>query len=171
MFSRRNPPRSTAANFFRFRSYGNSPILHHFGANKSFRIRSYRNCPRNPFRIRSYENTGGGGTPTLSRLPRAYLAKGCKNSETATLTTFRINTCKSVSKQRTLTPLSINTYKKPREGRCLSFPRLQRPASSIRSPEPSAPRGASIPCGLSRLRILPVTTGVYPLRASDFLQN
>ncbi len=42
-----------------------------------------------------------------------------------------------------------------------SFPRLQRPASSIQPPEPSAPRGASIPCGLSRLRILPVTTGVY----------
>src|SRR5260370_25225057 len=111
--------------------------------------------------MRSYENTGGGGTPTLPRLPRAYLAKGCKNSETATLTTFRINTCKSVSKQRTLTPLRINTYKKPGEGGYLSFPRLQRPASSIRSPEPSAPRGASIPCGLSGLRILPVTTGVY----------
>src|SRR5260370_16968315 len=110
--------------------------------------------------MRSYENTGGGGTPTLPRLPRAYLAKGCKNSETATLTTFRINTCKSVSKQRTLTPLRINTYKKPGEGGYLSFPRLQRPASSIRSPEPSAPRGASIPCGLSGLRILPVTTGV-----------
>src|SRR6266849_1299525 len=31
------------------------------------------------------------------------------------------------------------------------------------SPPPSyAPRGASIPCGLSRLRILPVTTGVVP---------
>jgi hypothetical protein len=28
------------------------------------------------------------------------------------LTTFRINTCKSVSKQRTLTPFRINTYKK-----------------------------------------------------------
>src|SRR5712692_1529106 len=26
-----------------------------------------------------------------------------------------------------------------------------------------APRGASISCGLSRLRILPVTTGVYPI--------
>src|SRR5713226_7729193 len=32
--------------------------------------------------------------------------------KTATLTTFRINTCKSVSKQRTLTPFRINTYKK-----------------------------------------------------------
>src|SRR5713226_7749914 len=36
--------------------------------------------------------------------------------KTATLTTFRINTCKSVSKQRTLTPLRINTYKKQGRG-------------------------------------------------------
>ncbi len=35
-------------------------------------------------------------------------------------------------------------------------------------PTSHAPRGASIPCGLTRLRILPVTTGVYPLRASGF---
>jgi hypothetical protein len=31
-------------------------------------------------------------------------------------TTFRINTCKSVSKQRTLTPSRITTYEKPRGG-------------------------------------------------------
>src|SRR5712692_10038924 len=47
-----------------------------------------------------------------SCLPRAHFAKGCKNTATATLTTFRINTCKSVSKQRTLTLFRINTYKK-----------------------------------------------------------
>ncbi len=171
MLSQTNPPRSTAANSFRFRSYVKRQILHHFGANKSFRIRSYRHPSSNSFRFRSYRNTGGGGTPTLPRLPRAHLANGCKNSETATLTTFRINTCKSVSKQRTLTPLRINTYKKPGEGGTATLPRLQRPASSIRPPEPYAPRGASIPCALTRLRILPVTTGlpavvgVYPLRA------
>ena len=39
-----------------------------------------------------------------------------KSTQTATLTTFRINTCKSVSKQRTLTLLRINTYKKTGEG-------------------------------------------------------
>src|SRR5713226_7610869 len=49
-------------------------------------------------------------------VPRAHFAKGCKNTETATLTTFRINTCKSVSKQRTLTSLRINTYEKHRGG-------------------------------------------------------
>src|SRR5712664_15298 len=34
-----------------------------------------------------------------------------KNTETP-LTSFRINTCKSVSKQRTLTPFRMNTYEK-----------------------------------------------------------
>jgi hypothetical protein len=38
------------------------------------------------------------------------------------LTTFRINTCKSVSKQRTLTPFRINTYKKTGEGVPLQAP-------------------------------------------------
>ncbi len=135
MLSRTNPPRTTAANSFRFRSYGNSPILHYFGANKSFRIRSYREGSRKSFRIRSYENTGGWGTPTLPRLPRAHLAKGCKNSETATLTTFRINTCKSVSKQRTLTPLRINTYKKPGRGVSQHFrvSSVQPPVSSLQN--------------------------------------
>src|SRR6266851_2016151 len=37
-------------------------------------------------------------------------------------------------------------------------PTLPRKASL---PPSYAPRGASIPCGLTRLRILPVTTGVY----------
>src|SRR5260370_7722289 len=62
------------------------------------------------------ENTRVGGTSTLPRqasLPKgAHFAKGCKNTETATLTTFRINTCKSVSKQRTLTIVRINACEK-----------------------------------------------------------
>src|ERR1700688_4484187 len=37
----------------------------------------------------------------------------CRRTKTATLTTFRINTCKSVSKHRTLTPSRMNTYEKP----------------------------------------------------------
>jgi len=61
VLSRSNPPRSAAANSFRFRSYVERPILHYFGANKSFRFRSYRLRPRNPFRMRSYENPGGVG--------------------------------------------------------------------------------------------------------------
>src|SRR5713101_1891514 len=35
-----------------------------------------------------------------------------KNTKTATLTTFRINTCKSVSKQTTLSTFRMNTYEK-----------------------------------------------------------
>src|SRR5216683_5482317 len=61
--------------------------------------------------------------PITSALPQQHpsptylpLPSCCKNAETATLTTFRINTCKSVSKQRTLTPLGINTYEKHRGG-------------------------------------------------------
>src|SRR5712692_9162811 len=52
-------------------------------------------------------------------LPRICLARGCKNTNTATLTTFRINTCKSVKTQRTLTTVKINTYRKPGEGGAL----------------------------------------------------
>src|SRR5712664_932779 len=50
------------------------------------------------------------------------------------LTTFRINTCKSVSKQTTITTFRINTYKKTGEGGTPTFPRLQRPASSLQYP-------------------------------------
>ena len=56
-------PRSLvfAAKSFRMRSSEAPPILHHFGANKSFRFRSYRYPARNSFIIRSYKNTGGWG--------------------------------------------------------------------------------------------------------------
>ena len=56
-------------------------------------------------------------------------------------------------------PLESALTKTPGGGGIPTRPRLQRPASSIEPPEPYAPRGASIACGLSRLRILPVTTG------------
>jgi hypothetical protein len=52
------------AKSFRFRSYVNASILHYFGANKSFRIRSYRHPARNPFRIRSYRYPGGVEPPS-----------------------------------------------------------------------------------------------------------
>src|SRR5258706_1583810 len=90
--------------------------------------------------------------------------RGSPNSRLA-VTTFKINTCKNVSKQRTLTPSRINTYQKtggggPPANRHQHLPRLQ-----LRQRPSYAPRGASIPCGFSRLRILPVTTGeYYPLR-------
>src|SRR5258708_30572146 len=78
------------------------------------------------------QNTRVGGTSTLphqAALPKgAHFAKGCKNTETATLTTFRINTCKSVSKQRTLTIFRINTCEK-QGGGGLELYTVSRPAS------------------------------------------
>src|SRR5229473_8417394 len=103
-----------------------------------------------------------------SCLPTAHFARLCKNTETTTLTIFRINTCKSVSKQMTLTPFRINTYGKHRGGGYICPPShapcfRERQSPDWRPLPPSyAPRNASIPCALIRLRILPFTTGVYP---------
>src|SRR5260370_25756992 len=47
------------------------------------------------------------------------------------LTTFRINTCKSVSKQRTLTSFRINTYEKRGEGGPQTYPRPSQGKSRI----------------------------------------
>jgi len=84
------------------------------------------------------------------------------------ITTFRINTCKSVSKQRTLTLFRINTYKKTGGGGTPTFSRERQSPDWHSLPPSYAPRSSSIPCGLNRLRILPVTAGVYPRRASVF---
>src|SRR5712692_10418735 len=128
---------------------------------------------RKSFPCHSYANTRDGGAtaaPVSPSVPLwlcgnpdlSPLAKGWKSTEITTLTTFRINTCKSVSKRRTLTTFRINTYKKPRgEGVPPTRSPLQLPAFSTQPPEPHAPRSATIPCDLSRLRILPVTTGVW----------
>src|SRR5229473_149768 len=43
-------------------------------------------------------------------------ARNCARAPAIPLTTFRMNTCKSVSKQRTLSPFRINTYAKPGGG-------------------------------------------------------
>ena len=81
---RRNCP---LANSFGFCSYANRPILHYFGANKSFRFRSYGHSTCNPFIIRSYENPGGWhplpssdlhGSQATSHKPRPSCAKAQK---------------------------------------------------------------------------------------------
>src|SRR6266404_4684540 len=58
--------------------------------------------------------------PACPELPgprRDRTLRGAANmAEPATVTTFKVNTCKSVSKQRTLTLSRINTYKKRGEG-------------------------------------------------------
>jgi hypothetical protein len=137
---RTSPACSTAANSFRFRSYANRRILHYFGANKSFRIRSYRNSTRNPFIIRSYENTQGVASPLLVnpalcppclsgksspgcgvRLPRSSRITGHESQATPSITTFKINTCVSVASKRLYPPLESTLTKKPGEGGGVCF--------------------------------------------------
>jgi len=65
VLSRTNPPPRSTPNSFRFRTSAQPCILHCFGANKSFRIRTYRHPSCNPFRIRTYRNTGGWGASPL----------------------------------------------------------------------------------------------------------
>ncbi len=67
---------------------------------------------RKSFPCHSYENTRDrGATPP----PKFFSPLATRHSPLA-LTPFRINTCKSVSKQRTLTRFRINTYEKRGEG-------------------------------------------------------
>ena len=82
-------------------------------------------------------------TPFLPSFPRKIAHKfiapatfSATTTPTAPLSTFRMNTCKSVSKQRTLTPFRMNTYAKTGGGRCLlltSHPLQTRRGSSLRS--------------------------------------
>jgi len=56
------------------------------------------------------------------------------------LTTFRINTCKSVSKQRTLTTFRMNTYEKPGEGGpSRALPTTHRPLPTTHYPLSQCP--------------------------------
>jgi hypothetical protein len=61
-------------------------------------------------------------TPFPPTFPRKIVCKRIENARNYArapaipLSTFKINTCKSVSKQRTLTPSRMNTYKKQGEG-------------------------------------------------------
>src|SRR5258708_21777537 len=67
---------------------------------------------RKSFRCNSYANTlDRGVTPP----PKSSSPLATRHSPLA-LTPFRINTCKSVSKQRTLTTFRMNTYAKQGEG-------------------------------------------------------
>jgi hypothetical protein len=96
---------------------------------------------RKSFPCHSYANTRDGGVTPPPKFfsplvyPERLLRRATRHSPLA-LTPFRINTCKSVSKQATLTPFRINTYKKTGEGGTRLFrvssvqpPSLQPPAS------------------------------------------
>jgi hypothetical protein len=65
---------------------------------------------RNPFPCHSYANTRDRG---VTPAPRFFSPLTTRHSPLQFLNTFKINTCKSVSKQRTSSPFRINTYEKP----------------------------------------------------------
>ena len=84
---------------------------------------------------------------------------------------FRMNTCESVSKQRTLTTFRINTYEKPRGegGPAFRVSSVQPPASSLqnhmRHVAPLSPV-ASVDCAY----FLSPRGCVYPLRVGNEVQ-
>jgi hypothetical protein len=81
---------------------------------------------RKSFPCHSYANTRDrGATPP----PKFFSPLATRHSPLA-LTPFRINTCKSVSKQTTLTSFRINTYEKHRGGGPLS-PTTHRPLPTL----------------------------------------
>jgi hypothetical protein len=75
-------------------------------------------------------------TPGVGRAERIRGTRGAGHFQDASLvpaSPFRINTCKSVSKQTTLSSFRITTYEKPREGGDVQMPSA-RLSSRTRSP-------------------------------------
>jgi hypothetical protein len=107
-----------------------------------------------------FGNTRGGG------LPPATHSGACTLAPPRSITPFGINTCKSATKQKTLSTCRINTYAKP--GRGVRGSSLQDPAqpfdpipsrSPLVHPEPYLRRTTSPPARHSSLATL-----VYPER-------
>ncbi len=79
--------------------------------------------------------------PTLNRTSSPAPQHGPNSclqtrQQTSNLTTFRINTCKSVSKQTTLTPFRMNTYEKHRgEGVAVSVATISICSGRVRFPQ------------------------------------
>jgi hypothetical protein len=159
VLSRTNPPPSSTPNPFRFRTSAKPRILHYFGANKSFRISTYRHLSCNPFRMHTYKNTGGGGVAAKLRA----LLRSCGKS-----ITFRYS-----QPLCPLSPTPILCFQQLRASFCKtpgwgggtatpplrsSFPRHMRHVAPL-SPVPSvdcayfpSPQGACVP--LTRFRFL-----------------
>ncbi len=144
VLSRTNPRPGSIPNSFRFRTSMTPRILHHFGANKPFRIRTYRHASCNSFRIRTYKNTGG---VSASSVPHCVSATNPLFSSICSLFVHLLPLPSFVFSS--LEPLFA---KHPGGG----YP---TPPPGASFPPSHAPR-TSIPCALTRLRILPVTTGV-----------
>ncbi len=101
---------------------------------------------RKSFPCHSYENTRDRGvTPP----PKSFSPLAMRRSPLA-LTPFRINTCKSVSKQTTLSSFRINTYEKHRGGGVRSRPLL------------TAHYPLSQPCGWCARRLAGWSSVIWP---------
>src|SRR6266849_7063893 len=81
------------------------------------------------------------------RVRRAWLTA----HRPSTATTFRINTCKSVSKQRTLTPFRMNTCEKGGEGGSQNQPLFLASPKAKKGPEAFASGPSSLPLTVGRL--------------------
>jgi hypothetical protein len=76
---------------------------------------------RKSFPCHSYANTRDGGASAARNFFVIRSVSLCLGGKTSSLSTFRINTCKTVSKQTTSSPFRINTYEKPGGGGALCF--------------------------------------------------
>ena len=111
-----------------------------------------------------------------SCLPRARSAKGCKKTPRAGVPLRKLVRCTEAQKCLSVTPLlatlthsvsrksfPCHSYANTWDGGGFRLPsNLEHPTSNLCICPSYAPRGASIPCAVTRLRILPVATGVYP---------
>jgi hypothetical protein len=68
--------------------------------------------PRKSFLCHSYANTRDGCAICVANIFVPRSVSRCLCGKPSSLSTFRINTCKTVSKQTALTSFRINTYEK-----------------------------------------------------------
>ena len=116
-FSHSNCLFSIACALFDKNTWGGIPRQHFVSCAKTQKCQSAspllatltHSLSRNSFPCHSYANTRDDG-PTLSKF---FSPLATRHSPRLFLNTFRMNTCKSVSKQGTLTPFRMNTYAKP----------------------------------------------------------
>jgi hypothetical protein len=107
--------------FPKYRGYGiqDGSAGHRGGIPRSSRpLRQLRalcvSLPRLPRASRGASRGALSFSPIFSR--RGHSARFSRQPPTAPISTFRINTCKSVSKHTTLSSFRINTCEKPRGG-------------------------------------------------------
>jgi hypothetical protein len=117
-FSKNSTPSpSSKSSLFSQNTRGGIPQQHFVSCAKTQKCQSAspllatltHSLSRNSFPCHSYANTGDMG---LDAFPLPHLLPQ-PPTHPLSVSTFRMNTCKSVSKQRTLSPFRMNTYAKP----------------------------------------------------------